>query len=1426
LEGYTQAVRDITDSVETDPNLAIHDSFRKAAPNVTGLSPAELLEPLTSDAYFRFAVVRNPYKRIFSAWQSKLLLREPLQVAPYLQYDFLNHPIEKAEDIATSFEYFLEHLAANEAPSYWDVHWTPQVTLLRPDLINYSQLVRIEDSGEITEALSARLGERFVNPFEIRRINESLVPYLSSFMTGRSVELIQTLYAKDFEAFGYDKRPPGLKRSFSTDQLNLTRKAVALIRGRNQRLGERTGQIAGLNQAVAVREGQIGNLTRAVAERDGQIARLNQALAAREGQIGNLNDSVTERDGLIDHLNQAIAERDGQIDSLIRAVAEREDQITELNQAVAVREGQIGKLNDAVTERDGRIDHFNQGIAEREGQIGNLTRAVAERDGQIARLNQALAARERQIGNLNDAVTERDGLIEHINQRIAEREGQIDNITRAVAEREGQIANLNNAVTEREEQIDHLNQSIAKRDAEVANLNQTLVERAGAIVDLHHGVAKRDQEIAALRSSHSWRITKPLRLMSSFLHKRSGETPEANPSDHQNSTKDCKALPKGFDPDVYLALNPDLAKGGVDPVTHYLNHGCHEGRIFLHAEPNDDHELNAVGGWIAQPLRGLSALFGAKRKQLQTANMNSLKQPIALVKHGLEELAQYFGELPKGFDPDVYLKLNADLSEAGVDPIAHYLRHGRHEGRAFSLPDICANFELNVDRETVLVVGHEASRTGAPVLTLNLVQALSKRYNVVVLLLGGGPLSDAFLNAAMAVMTAPNARGNPVLAELIIGHLCERFKLKFAMVNSIEGRIVLPSLGNRFVPSITLIHEFASCYPSPRDVFALPLIWSTELVFSTTVTMENALSECPGLVGWSAHVLPQGRCLVPLEEFSSEQLQAERSRIRSLIRPKGAADKSVVVLGAGYVHLRKGVDLFIDCAARVARAPEGDRCRFIWIGKGYDPENDPGYSVYLADQVRRAGLQERVFFIDETAAIETAYEEADLFLLSSRLDPLPNVAIDAMAHGVPVLCFDKTTGIAEFLIDSGLRSYCVAAYLDSADMAEKILTLAGSQVLRAQVAKQSRETSMTYFDMKKYVDRLESLTQDACDRSKREKSDTQVILGSGLFRRDFACSWQGSSIEKNVCEYVRTWASGTGRRKPFPGFHPGIYLEQHGLASEGVDPFADYLRAGRPDGPWHYPVIVAGETRQTDLPDSHRVALHLHVYYPELLQEITSRLSRNLICPDLFVSITNEEACDLVVNQLENYKGNIVDIQLVPNRGRDIGPFFNAFAQKIRGNYDFIGHIHTKKSAVVKDDAIGESWFRFLLENLLGGESGTMMDSILGKMNDDKSIGMVFPDDPWVVTWGSNRVLGESLAVRIGIQKLPEHLIFPVGTMFWARTSELAPLMNLKLDWDDYPHEPLPYDGTLLHAIERLFPSVISLGNFRCATTNVVGLTR
>jgi len=51
-------------------------------------------------------------------------------------------------------------------------------------------------------------------------------------------------------------------------------------------------------------------------------------------------------------------------------------------------------------------------------------------------------------------------------------------------------------------------------------------------------------------------------------------------------------------------------------------------------------------------------------------------------------------------------------------------------------------------------------------------------------------------------------------------------------------------------------------------------------------------------------------------------------------------------------------------------------------------------------------------------------------------------------------------------------------------------------------------------------------------------------------------------------------------------------------------------------------------------------------------------------------------------------------------------------------------------------------------------------------------------------------------------------MYFLVGTMFWARSEAMKPLIHLNLQWEDYPEEPIPIDGSMLHALERI------IGNF------------
>ncbi len=1065
-----------------------------------------------------------------------------------------------------------------------------------------------------------------------------------------------------------------------------------------------------------------------------------------------------------------------------------ENEKTCLLRLVDNRNNQVDSLQHIVAERDANISNLNQVMIDRTNELQTYRMQADEFVRQIKVVQEELIAARESISSLNQMIAERNAQIADLNIAMIDQANELQTYRVQADEFVRQIKVVQEELIAARENISSLNQMVAERNAQIASINQMLIDQAKEIEAYRIEANEHQQKATMFHSELSVAQTHNDRL-NQTISEREGQI---------NDLKDTLS--------AYCAQNTQLR--------HHLK------------------ELLFSRSWkVTKPLRFISTIVRRIPPSSMVVGLNDLSDRPAQVglNHPSVSLDIY-GNASESFDRDFYLKMYPDVKASGTDPEEHYYRHGNMEGRLGCAPalDLMGGFdEFDLDSETILVVSHEASLTGAPVLSLNIVQAFAPRYNVVAMVLGGGTIEKAFHDAGAVVVRAHTLRNNPLIPDLLIESLLKETEIKFAIINSIESRYVLPALAKRYVPTISLIHEFAA-YTRPREAFREAVFWSGEVVFSANITLESALHEFPDLDASIGLVLPQGRCLVPTNDLNRECLEIDRSRIFHTFRPSGADENTIVVLGAGFVQLRKGVDLFIECASRVAQANSQKHYRFIWIGRGFDPEIDVNYSVYLADQIKRAGLEESVFFLDETPAIDLAYEQADMLLLSSRLDPLPNVAIDAMVHGLPVLCFDKTTGIAEILSMGGLADACVAKYLDTEDMANKIMAMADSEMLRQDIGQRSRALALTHFDMHSYVAKLEKLADEVCIRIKQEKEDFEVIADSESLHVDFVCppNHAGQPDNQVILGYVRGWRTGVGRRKPFPGFHPGVYLEKKGLAESNSDPFAAFLRAGRPSGAWLQQVITPRRNALKTVPNNVRVAIHIHVFYPALLGEMVERMMLNRVRPNLFISVPNERVRQTVEKELHNYSGQVAGIQIVPNRGRDIGPFLTAFGKEIVANYDMVGHLHTKVSADVKDSSVGKIWYQFLLENLLGGQKGAMADTIIASMIADPSIGLVFPDDPNVVGWGGNRDYAETLAKKLSIKKLTENFNFPVGTMFWARVSALRPLIDLGLGWDDYPEEPLSYDGTLLHAIERILPFLVTESNLRNVVTHIPGTTR
>ena len=444
--------------------------------------------------------------------------------------------------------------------------------------------------------------------------------------------------------------------------------------------------------------------------------------------------------------------------------------------------------------------------------------------------------------------------------------------------------------------------------------------------------------------------------------------------------------------------------------------------------------------------------------------------------------------------------------------------------------------------------------------------------------------------------------------------------------------------------------------------------------------------------------------------------------------------------------------------------------------------------------------------------------------MTSRLDPLPNVGIDALFYKTPMHCFENACGIGNLLKeDDLLASNLVAPYLDVSRMADQVTTLIENDEKRDKVREQGYLMAGKWFNMKDYIVNLTSQAEKIIEDERILNENLDYLNTRDLLNTEW-CSTSKKTNKRDISlEYLLRWKSNIWSRKPFPGFNPAIYREMCMNSDHKGDPFVHYLESGKPQGKWNAKMIVPSGKKHTIY--SSKTAIHIHVYYTELLSELLDSIILNRNKPDIYITYSEIDSRETIESITSRYNINIKEITKIPNTGRNIGPLVSYAGRKLDDSYDIYGHFHTKKSAFISDTE-GKKWRNFLISNLLGNKKYCMIDTIIDEFDKDKKLGLVFPDDPTYVGWQSNLKEAKRLAPRLNIKEMPESLDFPVGAMFWARKGALTSLYNLNLEWKDYPKEPIGYDGTVLHAIERLIPLVVEQSGYRYALTHIKGTSR
>lgn len=181
-----------------------------------------------------------------------------------------------------------------------------------------------------------------------------------------------------------------------------------------------------------------------------------------------------------------------------------------------------------------------------------------------------------------------------------------------------------------------------------------------------------------------------------------------------------------FDPAWYIEKYPDVAKAGIDPLTHFLTDGAREGRK---AGPHFDTRWY-VSNYPDAEISGLNPLLHFIRfGQGRIGSLSDLKPQTPEQKADVDLLLAsphfdpaWYGQVngigkthrhaalhylifgaarglapSQAFDGDRYIKTYPDVRDAGMNPLLHYIRHGESERRLAFPTDAPEEIKLSFD---------------------------------------------------------------------------------------------------------------------------------------------------------------------------------------------------------------------------------------------------------------------------------------------------------------------------------------------------------------------------------------------------------------------------------------------------------------------------------------------------------------------------------------------------------------------------------------------------------------------------------------------------------------------------------------------------------------------------------------------------------
>lgn len=252
--------------------------------------------------------------------------------------------------------------------------------------------------------------------------------------------------------------------------------------------------------------------------------------------------------------------------------------------------------------------------------------------------------------------------------------------------------------------------------------------------------------------------------------------------------------------------------------------------------------------------------------------------------------------------------------------------------------------------------------------------------------------------------------------------------------------------------------------------------------------------------------------------------------------------------------------------------------------------------------------------------------------------------------------------------------------------------------------------------------------------------------------------------------------------------------------------------------------ILPDKVLNSQVNSNRKIALVFHLYFLDLIEISKKYISNMPSYSDIYITTNSKEkkmAIEKAFSDLHFKKIKVITIQ---NRGRDVSALLVG-AKDFIFDYDIVCFAHDKKTTQIKPYAVGDGFAYKCLENVLG--SAEYVENIISTFEVNRKMGLLTPPPPnhssffqtFHSTWANNYNNTYNLIQELNLD-VPIHWskepIAPCGTMFWFRPKAMKILFDKDWKYEDFPTEPNDFDGTLLHAIERIYPYVVQHHRYFC----------